>query len=97
MKACQLAKEAGHNNLQIFGDSEIIIKILNSDLVFNNIFLNLTMQRLHFILMDYDLVTSYHILRDLNKLADLKANQGCLVPPGMLSVNDGSCLMHLIL
>ena len=38
LKACQLAKEAGHNNLQIFGDSEIIIKILNSDSVFNNIF-----------------------------------------------------------
>ena len=26
-KACQLAKEAGHNNLQIFGDTEIIIKV----------------------------------------------------------------------
>ena len=74
LKACQLAKEAGHNNLQIFGDSEIIIKILNSDSVFNNLFLNLTMQRLHFILIDCDSVTSYHILRDLNKLADLKAN-----------------------
>ena len=29
LKACQLAKEAGHNNLQIFVDSEIIIKIVN--------------------------------------------------------------------
>ena len=75
LKACQLAKEVGHTNLQIFGDSKIIIKILNSDSVFNNIFfLNLTMQRLHFILMDCDSVISYHILRDLNKLVDLKAN-----------------------
>ena len=49
LKACQLAKEAGHNNLQIFGDSEIIIKILNSDLAFNNLSLNVTMQSLYFI------------------------------------------------
>ena len=96
LKACQLAKEAGHNNLQIFGDSEIIIKILNSDSMFNNLSLNVTMQRFHFILIDCDSVTSYHVLRDLNKLEDLKANQGCLLPVGMLSVNEGSCLMHPI-
>ena len=90
LKACQLAKAAGHNNLQIFGDSEIIIKILNSDSMFNNLSLNVTMQRLHFILIDCDSVTSYHILRNLNKLADFKANQGCLLPPGMLRVNEGN-------
>ena len=28
LKANQLAKEVGHNNLQIFGNSEIIIKVL---------------------------------------------------------------------
>ena len=96
LKACQLAKEVGHNNLQIFGDSEIIIKILNYDSMFNSLILKVTMQRLHFILMDCDSVTSYHILRDLNKLADLKANQGCLLPSGMLCVNDRSCLLHPI-
>ena len=97
LKACQFEKEASHNNLQIFRDSEIIIKILNSDSMFNNLSLNVTMQRLHFILIDCNSVTSYHILRDLNKLADFKANQGCLLPPEMLSMNEGSCLMHPIL
>ena len=37
LKACQLAKAAGHNNIQIFGDSEIIIKVLNFDSMFNNL------------------------------------------------------------
>ena len=74
LKAFQLAKESGHNNLQIFGDSEIIIKILNSDSIFNSLSLNVTMQRFHFILIDYDSITSYNILRNLNKLADFKAN-----------------------
>ena len=71
LKSCQLAKEDGHNNLQIFSDSEIIIKTLNSASKFNNLSLNVTMQRLHFILMDCVSVSSYLILRELNKLADL--------------------------
>ena len=82
--------------MQIFGDSGIIIKVLNSDTMFNNISLNVTMQRLNFILIDCVSVTSYHILHDLNKLADFKANQGCLLPLGMLSVNEAPCLMHPI-
>ena len=54
------------------------------------------MQRLHFILIDYDSVSSYHILRDLNKLEDYKANQGFLLPPGMLSLNDAPSVLHPI-
>ena len=82
--------------MQIFGDSEIIIKILNSDTKFNNSSLNVTMQKLHLILIDCVSIISYHILRDLNKLAYFKANQGCLLPSGVLSVNEGPCLMHPI-
>ena len=54
------------------------------------------MQMLHYILIDCASVTSYHILRDLNMLADFKANQGCLLAPGMLSLNDGPCSMNPI-
>ena len=96
LKSYQLAKEAGHNNLQIFGDSEIIIKFLNFATKFTNISLNVTMQRLHFILIDCVSVISYHILRDLNKLVDFKANQGCLLSAGMLSLNDGPSFMNHI-
>ena len=96
LKACQLAKAAGHNNIQIFGDSEIIIKVLNSNSMFNKLGLNVTMQRLHFILIDCISVTSYHILRDLNKMADCKANQGCLLPQRMLILNDKSSVLHQI-
>ena len=49
LKACQLAKEAGHNNLQIFGYSGIIIKTLNSDSMLNSLILNVIMQSVHFI------------------------------------------------
>ena len=96
LKSCQHAKEAGHNNLQIFRDSEIIIKVLNFASKFTNLSLIVTMQRLHFILIDCASVSSFHILRELNKSADLKANQGCLLPQGMLSVNDKPSLTHKI-
>ena len=96
LKSCQLAKATGHSNIQIFGDSEIIIKALNFDSKFNNPSLNVTMQRLHFILIDCASVTSYHILNDLNKLAYYKANQGCLLSTGMLSLNDGPSSMNPI-
>ena len=96
LKACQLAKAAWHNNIQIFEDSEIIIKVLNSATKFNNLSLNVTMQRMHFILIDFVSVSSYHILRNLNKLAYYKANQGFLLPLGMLSLNEGPSSMHPI-
>ena len=96
LKAYQLATEAGHSNLQIFGDSELIIKVLNSAAKFFHPSLNVTMQWLHFILIECFPVSSFHILRDLNKLADLKANQGCMLPQGMLSLNDLPSVMHLI-
>ena len=96
LKACQLEKAAGHNNIQIFGDSEIIIKDLSFDSNFNNPSFNVTMQRFHFILIDCALVTSYRILCDSNKLTDFKANQGCLLSTKMLNLNDCPSLMNLI-
>ena len=77
LKAYQLAKEAKHKYLQIFRDSEILIKFLNTDKHFNNFSLNGTMQRIQFILTEFDLVSFFHILRELNKKVDCKDNRGC--------------------
>ena len=43
LKSCQLTKATGHGNIQIFGDSEIISKVLNFDSMFNKLSLNVTM------------------------------------------------------
>ena len=96
LKACELTSKAGHSNIQIFGDSELIIKVLNFVAKFFHPSLNATMHRLHFILIECLSVSSFHILWDLNKSADLKANQGCMLPQGMLSLNDLPSVMHLI-
>ena len=96
LKACHLAKKARHKDLQIFGDSEILIKVLNSDKQFNNLSLNGTMQRLQFILIEFSSVCFYHILEELNKKVDYKANRGCQLPTGTLSLNEGPSLKHQI-
>ena len=54
------------------------------------------MQRMHFILLDCVSVTSYHILRELNKMADFRENQGCQLPLGMISLNDGPSMLNHI-
>jgi ribonuclease HI len=89
IKVCQIAKERGHRNLQAFGDSEILIKMIHSGGQFNDAGLNKNLQRLRHILQDFTSFNCYHILRDSNKEADTLANKGCLLAQGELSINDG--------
>ena len=46
LKACQLAKEVGFKSIQVFGDTELLIKMLNSNDLFNNSTLKLIPQRI---------------------------------------------------
>ena len=91
--AIQLAKGKGFKSIQIFGDSEMLVKTLNTAVTFNNSLLNV---RIETTLKDFDIVESYHILRDLNKLVDTLANKGCLLPQGILSINEESNVFHPI-
>ena len=96
LKSSQLAKEGGHKDLQIFGDSEILINVLNTDKYFRNFSLNGTMQRIQFIVTEFDFVSFFHELRELNKKADSKANRFYHLPTGMLTMNEGPGLKHQI-
>jgi ribonuclease HI/exonuclease III len=89
IKVCQIVRERGHRELQAFGDSEILIKIIHSRGQFKDAGLNKNLQRLRNILKDFTSFKCYHILRDSNKEADKLANEGCLLPQGELSVNGG--------
>jgi ribonuclease HI len=88
LKSCQIARENGIKEIQIFGDSEILIKILNTNDHFNNPVINKTLQRLRQVLQDFSSSRFFHILRGSNKEADAKANMGCLMPLGALRKND---------
>ena len=43
LMACQISKEKGYKSIQIFGDSKLLIKALNSAELFNNSALNSTL------------------------------------------------------
>ena len=62
LKSCQLAKQVSHKDLQIFGDSKILIKVLNTDKHFSNFSLNGTMHMIQFILTEFESVSFSHVL-----------------------------------
>ena len=94
--AIQLVKEKGFKSVQIFGDFEMLIKVLNSADSLNNSALNIILRRIRIILKDFDMVDSFHILRDLNNLSNALANKACLLPQGFLSFNGDSNCFHPI-
>ena len=90
LKACQIARDRGDKELQALGDSEILIKNLNTGKLFTNASLNKTLNRLKRILLDFNSYKFLHILRNLNSEADLMANKGCTLGKGQLLINDES-------
>ena len=89
-KACLLAREKGVKYLQVFGDSEVIIKNLNMKTRFSNASLNIILERLKRVLLDFKSCKFYHILRKLNNEADMMANKGSSLVKGFLIVNNES-------
>ena len=94
--ASQLVKEKWYKSVQIYGDSELLIKALNSADSLNNSALNSIPQRIRIILKVFDKSDSFHILWDQNKLADALANKACLLPQGFLSINEEPSYFHPI-
>jgi ribonuclease HI len=90
LKACLIAREKGVKDLQVFGDSEIIIKKLNMEAQFSNASLNKTLVRLKRVLLDFDSCKFYHILRKSNSEADQMENKGNTLMKGLLIVNNES-------
>ena len=92
----QVAKENAFKSIQVFDDSEMLIKALNSCDCFNNSSLNNSLQRIQNLLKEFDLVASFHILRKLNNLADALTNKSCLLPQGFLGINGKASYLHPI-
>ena len=88
--AVQLPKEKAFKSIQIFGDSEMLIEALNSADKFNNFSLKNILQRIRIIMKEFVLAEYFHILQDLNNLADSLANEACLLPQCFPSINGES-------
>eukprot|EP00253_Pinus_taeda_P005951 PITA_05951 len=95
LKACHIAREKSAKDIQVFGDSEILIKKLIREEYFNNVGLNKILDRLKTVLQNFDSCKFYHILRNSNKEADRMANLGSTLNKGILNVN-GEILYHCL-
>eukprot|EP00253_Pinus_taeda_P013625 PITA_13625 len=93
LKACHIAREKSAKDIQVFGDSEILIKKLIREEYFNNVGLNKILDRLKTVLQSFDSCKFYHIIRNSNKEADRMANLGSTLNKGILNVN-GEILYH---
>ena len=82
-----MAQVHGNIALQVFGGSEILIKILNSEDYFINSALNNILHRLRGLLHTFSSTSFFHILHSLNKEADPKVNEGCSLTQGLFRKN----------
>jgi ribonuclease HI len=89
-KACLIAREEGIKDIQVFGDSEIIIKNIISKERFRNASLNKSLDRLNRVLLGFNSYKFYHVLRRSNREADQLASNGSTLMKGMLRVNNES-------
>lgn len=64
-----------------------MIKILNMGDQLNSSTLNKTLERIRMMAQNFTSCSFYHILRALNKEADIMANKGCLLAQGMVVKN----------
>ena len=79
-----------------FGGFRGIDKAVSSNLQFIKSSLDKILHRIQNFMKDFEKVSSFHILRELNKQADLMANKACLLPLGSFSSNGDSCIMRPI-
>lgn len=58
--------------------------------------LNKTLRTLKKVLQDFTTKSFYHILQNINKEVDIRANMGCLLAQADLSNNDEASVWHPI-
>lgn len=96
LKACQLAQRNIGENLQIFEDSEILIKTLNKGDQLNSSALNKTLERIRKLTQNFSSCSFYHVLRAQNKEANINAKKGCPLTQGMMVKNEEEAERHPI-
>ena len=94
--ATNLVREGNPKEILIFGDSELLIKMMANKKRLKDPVLNKQLSRVTRILKDFPSVQFFHILRGLNKEADRLANIGCTLQDGMISINAETSTMAII-
>ena len=89
------ARSLSINKLAIFGDSRIIMQALNLKKAPNCMGLAHYHRKITFQLKAFEEVKFYHVLRNLNHLADSEANSGASLSKGIIIVNGNEDFMPI--
>lgn len=79
----------------IFGDSSIIISLMNSKRIASNIFIQQIISRCQTMINQTWELKFFHILRTLNREADKLASQACIRTKGNILCNNEDLFQHL--
>ena len=81
------ARKLNIQKITIFGDSRLIVKALHTKKGPMDINLGQTYRKVLFLLTHFSNHKAYHVLRNLNHLADAEANRGTSLTKSQLMVN----------
>ena len=81
------ARKLNIQNITIFGDSRLIVKALHTNKGPMDINLGQTYRKALLLLTHFNTHKAYHVLRNLNNLADAEANRGTSLTKSQLIVN----------
>jgi ribonuclease HI len=84
-----LARRKNLRSLVVFGDSRVILQAVISKKNLSQVHLAYLLMKIKMLVSKFQKIHFFHVLRGLNALADLEANNGMLLGRSILSV-DGS-------
>ena len=91
----QQAKEQGIQELIIIGDSRLIVKAINCQTQTQSAKLNNLLRKICLLLTNFNSYEIFHVLRKLNTMADVEANKGFILAPGILVLNGRMSIVEI--
>ena len=83
----RIAKTKGISNLLVFGDFRMLIQAISNKKRPSNVQLAQIMKRIRTLYDDFHSINFYHILRNMNSMADKAANEGASLSRGILHID----------
>jgi ribonuclease HI len=87
LQGLRIALTLGITKLTVFGDSKLLIQSIHSKTPPANLNLTRPFLKIQALCKKFEAITFYHILRELNHLADGEANKGTTLDRGILNLN----------
>ena len=83
-------------NISVFGDSRLVIQAMRSKSRPTSIHMNRIAQKIQSLAGKFQSISYYHVLRHLNKQADLEANHASLLSRSIISINGNESVCNIL-